>query len=141
MLWKGSPGEANCSCQILASPLAHSGREQQHHRTSLPLHKPHCGMLCQPPAGYTIALPTGNLFCKACGSMETQKQESRSPTRKRLLLLVKCYCFLCDPTLSVYNRLAVVGTQRCVQESPTNSPRDSSHRGIYLLSLAKRCSA
>lgn len=70
--------------------LAVSSISSSHQST--PLHKPQRGMLCQPPA-WQLAVswpcPLGNLFCEACGNMETQKQESRSPKRMCLSLLMK----------------------------------------------------
>lgn len=89
--------------------------------------------------GCTSALPTGNLFRKAHGSTETQKQESRSPTRKCLLLLMKCCCFPCDPALSVCGRLAVASAQRWMQKPPVNGPGNGSSRGSCLPSLAGCC--
>lgn len=45
--------------------------------------------------GSVLALPTGNLFCKARGSTETQKQESKSTTRKWFFVADEVLCVFC----------------------------------------------
>lgn len=120
--------------------LAESSISSSHR--SAPLHKPRRGMLCQPPAWRLAAgwpCPLGNLFCEARGNVETQKQESRSPTRMCLLLPMECSCLPHDPTLSVWGRLAAAGTQRWVQESPANGPGNGSSGGSCIPSPARCC--
>lgn len=117
MLQKGSPGEARHICQSLASP--HTGAS------------PRATLWAVVSATSLTTGCTGNLFCKAPGSIETQKQESRLPMRKCSLLLLRGCCFQRDPGLAVMGSSGV--QQEVGARAPCKRPGSSSSGRSCLL--------
>lgn len=92
-----APGQPTSTCWQRAASAAHS---------SASLSTTAIVLATSQTTGCTLALPTGNLLCKVCGSTKLKDGRSRSPARKCLLLLMKRRHFLCDLMLSVCGRLS-----------------------------------
>lgn len=94
-----APGQPTSTCWQRAASAAHSSASPSATARAIV-------SATSQTTGCTSALPTGNLLCKVCGSTKLKNGRSGSPARKRLLLLMKCRRFLCDPMLSVCGRLS-----------------------------------